>query len=152
LPQSAVIGEVGYLDDNLTHSPKTVVLSQRYANPVVLAQPLSYDGSDTSVVRITDVQSDCFTLYVHEAPNHNGTHTNESVSYRSAELASKPGVAGEWGADGAGLRRQQRDSEQALLCREPTPCPRSAAEGEWRPARAARCTTSWAITLRVEPT
>ena len=85
--------EVGYLDDTLTHTPQTVVLSRHYVNPVVFAQPPSRDGSDVSVIRVRDVQSDRFKLYVDEAPNHgSGTHTTEAVSYRSAELAPKPGA------------------------------------------------------------
>lgn len=76
------MGEVGLIDDELTHEPKTVQLRRHYSNPVVFAQPLSYDGGDTSVVRITDVQADSFTLYVHEAPDQNGAHARtESVSY-----------------------------------------------------------------------
>jgi YD repeat-containing protein len=62
-----VIGEVGFIDDTLTHTPQTVMLSRSYQNPVVFATPLSRDGGDTAVVRITSVQSDRFTLYVSEA-------------------------------------------------------------------------------------
>ena len=84
-----VIGETGMLNDTLTHSPQTVVLSRHYVNPVVFAKPVSRDGGDTSVVRITDVQADRFTLYVHEAPNKDGPHTTEAVSYLVLE-------AGRW--------------------------------------------------------
>jgi hypothetical protein len=88
-PQEAVIGEVGQIDDALTDSPQTVILSRSYANPVVFAQPLSYDGNNPSVVRITEVQADRFTLYVDEAPNMDGSHTTETVSYLVLE-------AGRW--------------------------------------------------------
>ena len=73
--------EVGQIDDALTHVPQTVVLSRSYAQPVVFAQPLSTDGAATSVVRVTEVLSDRFTLYVHEAPNYGGGHATETVSY-----------------------------------------------------------------------
>lgn len=76
-----VMGEVGLLDDILTHAPRTVLLEHTYINPVVFAQPLSYDSADTAVVRITDVQADRFTLYIHDAPNMGASHTTESVSY-----------------------------------------------------------------------
>ena len=84
-----VIGETGQLDDTLTHTPRVVVLSRRYENPVVFAQPLSRDGGDTSVVRISDVQADRFTLYVDEAPGQGAGHTTEAVSYLVLE-------AGRW--------------------------------------------------------
>ena len=83
------IGETGQLDDTLTHTPRVVVLSRRYENPVVFAQPLSRDGGDTSVVRISDVQADRFTLYVDEAPGQGAGHTTEAVSYLVLE-------AGRW--------------------------------------------------------
>jgi len=73
-PQEMVIGEAGYLNDTLTHTPQTVYLSRHYVNPVVFTQPVSRDGRDTSVVRITDVQADRFTLYLHKAPDRNGSH------------------------------------------------------------------------------
>ncbi len=82
------IGEVGYLNDTLTHTPKTILFSQFYVNPVVFAQPVSLDGGHTSVIRITDVQADRFTLYVHEAPNRDGPHTTEAVSYLVLEAGS----------------------------------------------------------------
>lgn len=70
---------------SLTHTPETVNLSRAYEDPVVLARPVSYNGPDVSVIRITDVQSDQFTMYVDEAPNHDGGHTTETVSYIVAE-------------------------------------------------------------------
>lgn len=87
-PYVPTIGEVGQLNDTLTHTPQTVLLSRRYADPVVFAQPLSRDGGDTSVIRISDVQSDRFTLYVDEAPNKDGGHTTEAVSYLVLEAGS----------------------------------------------------------------
>ena len=63
-----------------------------FINPVVFAQALSQDGGDTAVVRITDVQSDQFSLYLQEAPNKDGWHTTEAVSYLVLE-------AGSWALD-----------------------------------------------------
>jgi hypothetical protein len=39
-------------------------------------------------VRITDVQADRFTLYVHEAPDMDGPHTTETVTYVVLEAGS----------------------------------------------------------------
>jgi len=83
-----VIGEVGSVT-NLTHSAQVVSLSRSYSNPIVIAQTLSQNGGDTSVVRVTDVRNDRFTFYVDEAPNRDGPHTTETVSYLVVE-------AGEW--------------------------------------------------------
>ncbi|MCP4426739.1 MAG: RHS repeat protein, partial [Chloroflexi bacterium] len=86
------IGEVGYIDD-LTHTPQTIVLSRSYVNPVVIVQPPSMNGINTSVVRITNVQSEPsepseFTLYVDEAPDQDGPHDAERVSYLVLEAGS----------------------------------------------------------------
>lgn len=82
------IGEVGQIT-TLTHTPQIVNLSYVYSQPVVFAQPLSFNGGDTSVVRVFNVQEDSFTLYIHEAPNKDGSHTTETVSYMVIET-------GEW--------------------------------------------------------
>ncbi len=84
---SSVVGEVGKVT-NLTHAPQTVTLSRSYSNPVVIAQPPSQNGSHTSVVRITNVSSSSFTFYIHEAPNMDGAHTTETVSYLVVEAGS----------------------------------------------------------------
>lgn len=74
------MGEVGQVE-NLTHVEQTVILSRSYTNPVVFAQPPSTNGAHTSVVRVKNVQSDRFTLFVEESPNNDGLHTTERVSY-----------------------------------------------------------------------
>lgn len=107
-PAEQYIGEVGYLNDTLTHNRQTVVLNHAYENPVVFAQPLSYDGGHTSVVRIADVQSDRFTLYVDEAPNKDGAHTTEAISYLVLE-------AGSWTlADGTRLEVGTLDTQATV--------------------------------------
>ncbi len=90
LPAAAetVMGEVGFIPDALTHADTTVVLGRSYNNPVVFAQPISQDELDVAVVRITDIQADRFTLHVDEAPNHDGAHTTEAVSYIVLEAGS----------------------------------------------------------------
>ncbi len=84
---SSGIGEVGQLT-TLTDVAQTVYFKQTYNHPVVFAQPPSTNEGDTAVVRILDVQADRFTLRVHEAPNKNGTHKAETVSYVVLEAGS----------------------------------------------------------------
>ena len=84
---NVTIGEVGRVT-NLTHVRQTVSLSRSYKNPVVIAQPPSQNGSHTSVVRITNVTANSFTFYIHEAPNMDGSHTTETVSYLVVEAGS----------------------------------------------------------------
>jgi hypothetical protein len=81
------MGEVGQIAA-LTHNPVEVVLGRSYQNPVVFVQPVSYNGPGTSVVRITDVQPDRFTAYIHEPPNLDVWHTAETVSYLVVEAGS----------------------------------------------------------------
>lgn len=81
------VGEFGMVQ-NLTHAPQQVLLSRAYVNPVVIAQPASFGGGQTAVIRITSVQSDRFTLYVQEPPNLDGAHTFENVSWLVLEAGS----------------------------------------------------------------
>jgi RHS repeat-associated protein len=87
---TGVIGEVGSVV--VKHTPKQVSFSRSYSNPVVFAQPASYNGGDTSVVRITQVTPAGFSLFIHEAPNRDGPHVNETVHWVVLE-------EGEWVLD-----------------------------------------------------
>ena len=55
----------------------------------MIAQSPSTNGTAPVIVRITDVQSDRFTMYLQEPPDENGTHTAEQVTYIVIE-------AGQW--------------------------------------------------------
>ena len=83
------IAEVGTIT-NLNHNEQTINLQNDYVNPVVFAQPLSYNGSDPSIVRITDVNTvnDTISLYLQEAEYKNGWHTRESFSYMVVEAGT----------------------------------------------------------------
>jgi tetratricopeptide (TPR) repeat protein len=84
-----IMGQRGRLS-NLTHQQQTVTFGRTYANPVVIAQSLTANGSEAAAVRITGVKPDRFTLYVDEPPNLDGAHPNgETVSYLVLE-------AGQW--------------------------------------------------------
>jgi hypothetical protein len=81
------MGEVGTLQ-NLTHESQTVTFLREYQNPVVFVQPLSRNEDDAAVVRILEIQPNGFTLIVHEAPNRDGIHSPEAVSYLVLEAGS----------------------------------------------------------------
>ncbi|MCG8456615.1 MAG: Ig-like domain-containing protein, partial [Holophagales bacterium] len=92
-----VVGQVGVVT-NLTHTPTIVLFGRNYTNPVVIASTPSNNGGDTSVVRITNVQSNSFTFFIDEAPNRDGPHTTETVGFVVVE-------AGTWQmGDGSILR------------------------------------------------
>ena len=83
----ATIGEFGQVS-NFNHNSQTVQLDHSYENPVVFALPLSRNGADPAVVRITDIQHDNFTAYLQEAEYKDGIHTNESFSYLVLETGT----------------------------------------------------------------
>ena len=67
------IGEVGRIA-SLTHDSQVISLNRQYTNPVVFAQSASFVGNDPVVVRVTDVRSDQFEIYLAEPSNENGQH------------------------------------------------------------------------------
>lgn len=85
------IGEVGTIS-NLNHLNRTIELNNTYNNPVVFAMPLSYNGGDPAIARITDIQNDSFSVYAQEPEYKDGTHIDESFSYIVLE-------AGTWELD-----------------------------------------------------
>ncbi|EAZ92173.1 matrixin family metalloprotease [Crocosphaera chwakensis] len=79
------IAEMGQIT-NLDHNNQTILLDHNFINPVIFAQPLSYNGSDPSIVRITDIQGDRFSVNVQETTlingnTHSGNHTQETFSF-----------------------------------------------------------------------
>ena len=90
---SSAIAEIGTVTD-ADHNQRTINLQNDYVNPVVFAQPLSYNGADPSIIRITNVNevNDTFSFYVQEAEYKDGRHTTESFSYMVVE-------AGTWQLD-----------------------------------------------------
>ncbi len=85
------LGSWGEFLSSITYS-QTIELDHSYVNPVVFALPLSRNGGDPAIVRITDIQNDSFTAYLQEAEYKDGEHTNESFSYLVLE-------AGTWELD-----------------------------------------------------
>ncbi|MDJ0659494.1 MAG: M10 family metallopeptidase [Crocosphaera sp.] len=80
-----IIAQMGQVN-TLTHQSQTIVFDYDFVNPVIFAQPLSYNGSDPSIARITDIQSDRFSVQVQEPTlinqnTHSGAHTQETFSF-----------------------------------------------------------------------
>ncbi|MEL6441279.1 MAG: right-handed parallel beta-helix repeat-containing protein [Cyanobacteria bacterium J06621_8] len=75
-----IIGETGIVSD-INHNSQTIFFDNKYSDPVIFAQPLSYNGNQAAIVRIEDIQSDRFTASIQETSNLDGKHINESFSY-----------------------------------------------------------------------
>ena len=81
------IGEFGMLT-NVTDAVQTVILNRTYDDPVVLAQSSSTNGQDAVVVRVSNVETDRFSIRVAESSAGDGTHNDETVSYLVLEAGS----------------------------------------------------------------
>jgi hypothetical protein len=102
------MGEFGQIS-GLTDQPQTVQLSHSFDNPVVFAMVPSENGYQPVAVRVSNVQSDSFTIQLQEPAYLDGSHVAEDVSFMVLE-------AGSWQlADGTRLEVGTRDaSGQAL--------------------------------------
>ncbi|RDD62279.1 Ig-like domain-containing protein [Ferruginivarius sediminum] len=102
------MGEFGQIS-GLTDQPQTVQLSHGFDNPVVFAMVPSENGLEPVAVRVSNVQSDSFTIQLQEPAYLDGSHVAEDVSFMVLE-------AGSWQlADGTRLEVGTRDaSGQAL--------------------------------------
>jgi len=74
-----IIGEFGKI--SLNHKWKTVKLKRNYTNPIVIAKPISYNGSDAAILRIRNVTSNSFQIKIQEWKYYDGKHVDEDVSY-----------------------------------------------------------------------
>ena len=90
-----IVGETGTVTD-FNHISQTIAFEQSYINPVVFAQPLSFQGGQPSIVRITEVTETGFTAFLQEPSNLDGTHLKESFHYVVLE-------AGTWELDNSAL-------------------------------------------------
>ena len=84
-PEDPVIAQMGQVTD-LTDNSQTIVLDHNFINPVIFAQPLSYNSSDPATVRITDIESNSFSVQVQEPTlinqnTHDGVHGEETFSF-----------------------------------------------------------------------
>ncbi|NJQ98006.1 MAG: hypothetical protein HC784_11050 [Hydrococcus sp. CSU_1_8] len=67
---------------------QTIRFDRTYNNPVIFVSPLSSNESDPAIVRITDVKSDRFSVFVQEPYYKDGKHGNERFSYVVLETGS----------------------------------------------------------------
>jgi len=77
------IGEV-----SVDHNWKRVEFNDTFIDPVVVANPLSYNGGDPAVLRIRKVDSTGFDIRVQEWDYLDGTHPTENASYIVMERGS----------------------------------------------------------------
>ncbi|MBR8828318.1 MAG: CRTAC1 family protein [Gomphosphaeria aponina SAG 52.96 = DSM 107014] len=75
-----IIGEVGEIN-NLTHRMQKVTLRNTYQNPVVIANPASYNEAEPLSVAIKNITGNSFDIQIVEPTNLNGIHTLEDISY-----------------------------------------------------------------------
>ena len=71
------------------HQATVVPLTRSFENPVVIVNRVAARGPDPAVLVVSDVQAEQFTVRLVEAPDRDGIHTAESISYIVAE-------AGRW--------------------------------------------------------
>lgn len=64
---------------------RRVDLQKTFVDPVVVAGPLSYNGSDPAVVRIRNVDNDGFEIQVQEWEYLDGWHVSENLGYAVME-------------------------------------------------------------------
>lgn len=81
------IGEVGQISD-LNHNNQTIQLDNTYLNPVVFALPLSFNGVDPAVARITSIENNSFSIFLQEPEYKDDFHTQESLSYLVLEAGT----------------------------------------------------------------
>ena len=101
------IAEYGVID-NLTDDFQTIDLTNNYTNPVVFAQPLSFNGPSSAAVRLDNVTGSSFEMQIQEPNNLDGSHSAERVSYFVLE-------AGTWQLpNGETIQVGTTDSDQLI--------------------------------------
>lgn len=81
------IGEVGQISE-LNHENRTIQLNNTYLNPVVFALPLSFNGADPAIARITSIENNNFSIFLQEPEYKDEFHTQESLSYLVLEAGT----------------------------------------------------------------
>ena len=86
-PTAAFKGETGRLTTNQADATtwQPVAFENAYTAPVVIMQPLSYNGADPTTVRIRNVTSTGFEWQMDEWDYRDGAHTTETVNYAVME-------------------------------------------------------------------
>ncbi len=97
----SVIGEAqivkGFSEDAGSGDWLTVHLDHDYTNPVVIATPISYEGNQATVLRVSDVDasSDTFKIRSEEWEYLDGAHADEDFSYVVIEAGTHTLSTGE---------------------------------------------------------
>lgn len=78
------------------HNWRRVSFSTPFTNPIVVAKPLSYNGSDPAVVRVKGVDATGFWIRVQEWDYLDGRHASETVSYLVIERGRHQLPDGAW--------------------------------------------------------
>ena len=86
--------EAGEVDIN--HEWTRVTFGRRFADPVVVAKPLSANGGQPATVRIQDVDTEGFWLRVQEWDYLDGSHTRETAGYLVVERGRHQLPDGAW--------------------------------------------------------
>ena len=110
LPEKSTveIGEMGTITD-LTDQKRTVTLTRAYTQPVVFTQPASFNSADPVIVRVSDVQSNQFEIFLAEPSDRNGLHREqETVSYVVLEAGSH------WLSDGTHIEVGTVETDAAV--------------------------------------
>ncbi len=76
---SGPLGEVGMVEQAYHGSWHTVDLQNTYVRPVVIMEPVSYNGGDPAHVRLRNVDTDSFEYKIEEWSG--GDHTTETMHY-----------------------------------------------------------------------
>lgn len=69
----------------LTHEWKQVSFTNPFTYPVVVAKPLSYNGTDPATVEIAEVTPEGFRVRIHEWSYTEASHIEETLSYLAVE-------------------------------------------------------------------
>jgi len=87
---SSSIGETGTIETNQSGGDDwhQVSLSGSYTDPVVVMNPLSYNGSHPSHVRLRNVSGDSFEFKIEEWKYLDGNHTSETANYVVVEAGT----------------------------------------------------------------
>lgn len=79
------IGEIGVIN-GLNENFQTINLLQTYIDPVVVVNPASFNGADPVAIRLNNLDSDSFDVFLQEPSNLDGRHTfAEQVNYMVIE-------------------------------------------------------------------
>ncbi len=84
------IGEVGKIrvGQASRHDWHTINLLNTYTDPIIIMQPLSYNGGDPATVRIKNATNTSFQFQIDEWNYRDGAHTVEDISYMVLETGT----------------------------------------------------------------